>query len=371
MEMAMQKNNDYAANLLTPGGISVAPTNDLFNLITNPTTPPNGLVLRWQGGDSGKTVTLPGQTTPIAIPNIAALLKAIQTYGKSNVLSTPQLMTLDNTKATFESTDKIPVPQVNNAGLGIQTTSINYQSVPLSIKIKPQLNKVSNFIKMDIDAKVSNISNRSLPKGVQDLAYATLDRSAKTSVMVADADTIVLGGLSRDNDSETVNKVPFLGDIPILGWLFKSKSTTIEKSNLLLFITPHIMRQPADVRAVLDHKLKERDVFVERSMGGIDGQREERDNIIRNLPDVKDITNYNRQHANNIDDEQRGIHHSTAKAENGASPDTLTLPAAEAVGNPNQPAGSSVPGINPPPVEAPPPPSSGDAPPPPAPGGNP
>jgi Flp pilus assembly secretin CpaC len=283
------------------------------------------------------------------------------------VLSTPQLMTLDNTEATFESTDKIPVPQVNNAGLGIQTTSINYQSVPLSIKIKPQLNKVSNFIKMDIKAKVSNISNRALPKGVQDLAYATLDRSAETSVMVADSDTIVLGGLSRDNDSETINKVPFLGDIPILGWLFKSKSTTLEKSNLLLFITPHIMRQPADVRAMLDKKLKERDVFVETSMGGIDGQREERDTIIRNLPDVKDITNYNNAHANNIDDEQRGIHR-TAKAESSASPDTLTLPAADPVGNPNQPASgnnSAPPPVEAPPIEAPP------APPAAAPGGNP
>jgi general secretion pathway protein D len=343
MEMAMQKNADFAANVITPGsGISVAPTNDLFNLITNPSTPPTGLVLQFQSAaKTSYTITPPGGTqTTIPVPNLAALLKALQTYSKSNVLSTPQLMTLDNTEATFESTDKIPVPQVNNAGLGIQTTSINYQSVPLSIKIKPQLNKVSNFIKLDIKAKVSNISNRALPKGVQDLAYATLDRSAETSVMVADSDTIVLGGLSRDNDSETINKVPFLGDIPILGWLFKSKSTQVEKTNLLIFITPHIMRQPADVRAVLDRKLKERDEFVEKSMGGEDGQRDERNKIIRELPDVKDITNYNTAHAMNLDEEERGIHHASAAA---AAPETLTLPAADAVANPNQPVPAAPP----------------------------
>jgi general secretion pathway protein D len=304
MEMSMQRNSDYTANVLLPGGTVVAPTSDLYKLLTNPTDVPNGLVLQFQS-TQGRTITIPtgGTSTSIKVPNLAALIKAIQTYSSGNVLATPQLMTLDNTEATFDSTDKIPVPQINNAGLGIQTVSVSQQSVPLTIKIKPQLNKISNFIKLEIKAKVSDVVNRALPKAVQDQAFSTIERSADTSVMVADGDTVVLGGLIRDKSSEVINKVPLLGDIPILGWLFKSRSASIEKSNLMLFITPKIIRQPEHVRMVLDRKLKERDEFVERAFGGEDAHREARNRIIRNLPDVKSIRNYTGRKSVTLDEE--------------------------------------------------------------------
>ena len=193
-----------------------------------------------------------GTNSTVKVPNLAALVKAIQTYSAGNVVATPQLMTMDNTEATFDSTEQIPIPQVNNAGLGIQTSSVSYTSIPLTVKIKPQLNKISNIVKMHINAKISDISARAPPKAVQDLAYPKIERTAETDVMVADGDTVVLGGLVRDKSSETINKVPILGDIPILGWLFKSRSAEIQKTNLMLFITPKIMRQPENVRMVLD-----------------------------------------------------------------------------------------------------------------------
>lgn len=305
MEMSMVRNNEFTANILLPGGTSVAPTSDLFNLIKDPTAVPNGLVLHWADDKNTRdiSITAGGTTQTIKVPNLAALIKAVQTYSAGNVLATPQLMTLDNTEATFDSTDKIPVPQVNNAGLGLQTVTVQQQSVPLTIKLKPQLNKISNFIKLDIKAKVSDIVNRALPKAVQDQAFSTIERSAETSVMVADGDTVVLGGLIRDKSSEVVNKVPLLGDIPILGWLFKSRSASVEKSNLMLFITPRIMRQPENVRMVLDRKLKERDEFVEKAFGGEDYHRETRNRIIRDLPDVKTIKNYNAEKFVNLDDD--------------------------------------------------------------------
>ncbi len=305
MEMAMQRNSDFAANMLLPQGTSVAPTSDLFNLLKDPTAVPNGLVLQFQSQNKYTfPVTTNGTTQNIQIPSLAGLIKAIQTYSSGNVLATPQIMTMDNIEATFDSTDKIPIPQVNNAGLGIQTTSITQQSVPLTIKIKPQLNKISNFVKMDLKAKISDVSSRALPKAVADSAFATTERSVETSVMVADGDTVVLGGLVRDKSSEVINKVPLLGDIPILGWLFKSRSTSMEKTNLMLFITPRIMRQPEAVRAVLDQKLKERDEFVEKAFGGEDEHREVRNKIIRSLPDVKSITNYDAKRVINLDDEE-------------------------------------------------------------------
>jgi general secretion pathway protein D len=332
MEMNVSRSNEYSANVLGPYGTSVAPTNDLVNTIINPASiaSQKGLVLRF-ASKSTYTLQIPGTSgagTSATIPNLAALVKALQTYSGANILATPQLMTMDNSEAIFESSDKVPVPKINNAGLGIQTTSFDYMTVPLSIKIKPQLNKISNFIKMDIKAKISDFSNRGLEQ-----APATLERNAETSVMVSDNDTIVLGGLTRDKQSETMNKVPLLGDIPILGWLFKSKSSTIDKTNLMIFITPKIMRQPESVRMVLDKKLKERDEFVERAFGGEDYHRDARNKIIRGLPDIKTITNYNPKKVLSLD-EDSSKDSSTDEAANKPKKleegkDTLTLPAAD------------------------------------------
>jgi general secretion pathway protein D len=328
MEMAMQRSNEFAANLLMPGkGASISPTNDLANLLKDPTSATKGLILQWQ--DSGKTnFTIPGAggaATTVSVPNSAALVKALQGYANANVLATPQLMTMDNAEAVFESTDKIPTPRVNNAGLGIQQVSIDYQNVPLTIKIKPQLNKISNFIKLDIKARISDIQSRNVPKSLEDSAIATLERNVETSVNVADTDTVVLGGLTRDKSTENINKVPLLGDIPILGWLFKSRNAIVEKTNLMLFITPKIIRQYESIRHVLDQKLKERDEFVERAMGGEDIHREQRNKMIRSLPDIKAITNYNAKKVMNMDDE---ITPGVPSAQ--PSRETLTIPAPDA-----------------------------------------
>ena len=118
-------------------------------------------------------------------------------------------------------------------------------------------------------------------------------RTATTTAIVGDADTIVLGGLIRDKTEVSTNKVPLLGDIPLLGWLFRSRTSSVTKNNLLIFITPHIVRQYAKIRTILDRKLKERDDFIESNMGGEDGLRKTRNNIIANLPDLEDLTKKN------------------------------------------------------------------------------
>ena len=359
MEMSITRQNEFTANILGPHGTSVAPTNDLFQFLMNPASAANdkGLVLRWA---SPSTTSFPVQstgtggaaatTTNITVPNLAALVKAFQTYAGANILATPQLMTMDNEEAVFESTDKVPVPKINNAGLGIQTTSFDYMSVPLSIKIKPQLNKISNFIKLNIKAKISDFSNRPSPEA----APATLERNAETSVMVSDSDTVVLGGLIRDKSLESMTKVPLLGDIPILGWLFKSKTSTIEKTNLMIFITPKIVREPEAERMVLDKKLKERDEFVERSFGGEDYQRETRNKLNRSLPDIKSISNYNTKRILNLDDEEAVKENEKTTAARSGEPipsvegkDTLTLPAADMIPAANPPVSAPVPEVRP------------------------
>jgi general secretion pathway protein D len=338
MEISMSRDSQYAANVVQPSsGVSVSPTTDLIQLLQNPAALPTGMVLQYQSSGT-KTVNIPANgttaATSVTLPNFAALIKALQTSSNANVLATPQLMTLDNVEATFESSDHIPQAGAV-AGIGGTVTSApTYIDVPLTIKIKPQLNKISNFIKMDIKANISDVNNRNVPSAVAGIATQTLKRSAETSVMVADADTVVIGGLVRDKSDETISKVPLLGDIPILGWLFKSRTASTTKSNLMIFITPKIMRQPEAVRAVLDAKLKARDEFVEKEFGGEDPVREVRNDMIRSLPDVKTIKAYNAKRNFSLDDEGMISNTSKPQASNDMpktapgrdTKDTLTLP---------------------------------------------
>ena len=241
--------------------------------------------------------------TKVQVDSVLGLIKVIQSNSNSNILATPQIIALDNSEANFESAEKIPLLSTTAVQATV-TQSVTYQSVALSINIKPQISKITNFVKLDVTAKLGNISPRVPPKALQDQAVSTIDRTAKTTVVAGDSDTIVLGGLIRDNVSDTVRKVPLLGDIPILGWLFKSKSSAIQKTNLVIFMTPHIVRQYEKVRAILDKKLKERDEFIETSAGGEDPSRYKRDDIIRSLPDLKDITEKKAKTTFVIDDEE-------------------------------------------------------------------
>src|SRR5262249_36447037 len=157
--------------------------------------------------------------------------------------------------------EKIPVPTTTAVqGAGV-STSVTKESVSLSIKIKPQINKMSNFVKLDVTTKLADVSGRAPPAQVAGLAFSTIERNAQTTVVVGDSDTVVIGGLSADKVNDKVTKIPLLGDIPLLGWLFRAKNTTSSKTNLLIFLTPHIVRQYEKVRAILDRKLKERDDF--------------------------------------------------------------------------------------------------------------
>jgi type II secretory pathway component GspD/PulD (secretin) len=208
--------------------------------------------------------------------------------------------------------------------------------------IKPAINKLSNFVKLEIKATLQDFSNRILPDALAAQALATVSRTANTSVVVADGDTVVLGGLVRDVANDTVSKIPVLGDIPVLGWLFRSKSSESTKSNLLIFITPKIIRQYEAVRGILDRKLKERDDFLERAVGGVDIGRDFRDKIIRSLPDMNKIKNEKPQTNFTIDSGQDGLQYDQGDAassnwQSGKGSGTTTPAPAPVPPPPNQP----------------------------------
>lgn len=213
-------------------------SSDLINVLTNNITSLGGLFV---GGGAGKVVQqeVGGQT--IEIQSVNALLTAIATNSATNVLATPQILALDNTEAVFEVGETVPTPERTNSANGSSSVSIKQQKVALTLKITPQINKVTRFVKLKIDQKVEDFSSRALPSGLQNEGVATTTRSAVTTVVVRDKDTIAMGGLMRDKAVERESKVPLLGDIPVLGWLFKNRSSNSEKVNLLFFLTPRIL----------------------------------------------------------------------------------------------------------------------------------
>ena len=211
-------------------------TAGLMNLFSNNYTSLGNLFI---GAGAGKTITLPtGNGQTVQVNSVNGLITAVATDSNTNVLAAPKVMALDNTEAVFEVGETVPTPERTNASNGSSTVSIKEQKVALTFKITPQINKVTRFVKLKIDQKIDDFSSRKIntTEGV-----GTTTRSTITTVVVRDRDTIAMGGLMRDKETHTEAKVPLLGDIPVLGWLFKNSVTVTEKVNLLFFLTPKIM----------------------------------------------------------------------------------------------------------------------------------
>jgi general secretion pathway protein D len=207
------------------------------------------------------TPTVNGQAgSPIKVNAVNALIKAVASHSSTNILATPQILALDNTEATFEVGDTVQVRNSTIAQGGVQNFSSTPQEAKLSLKITPQINKVTRFVKLKINQKIDDFkSGQGDPNS--GVGLPTTTRTAITEVMVRDRDTIAMGGLLRDREIVINNKVPILGDIPVLGWLFKNKSRTVEKVNILFFMTPKILAPysktaSVNTKNVLDRRTK-------------------------------------------------------------------------------------------------------------------
>src|SRR5699024_7500455 len=121
--------------------------------------------------------------------------------------------------------------------------------------ITPHINS-SDYVQLEIEEENNNIASNDPIRGP-----TTTKRKIKTTVSVKDQQTVVLGGLMRNTQTRTINKVPFLGDIPVIGNLFRHTSSRTVKTNLLLLLTPYIIRDPADFQQILHRKLREREEF--------------------------------------------------------------------------------------------------------------
>jgi general secretion pathway protein D len=160
--------------------------------------------------------------------------------------------------------------QTSNAALGsvLGTTGtaglftpIQRQPVELRLKIKPQINEGGN-VRLTIEEQTEEIAS-SDPQ----LGPTTAKRSVKTQIVAKDQSTIVIGGLIQERNLRTVKKVPFLGSLPVVGWLFRDTVTKKTKTNLLLFLTPYIIRDESDYRRIFEKKRKEQQEFTEQFYG--------------------------------------------------------------------------------------------------------
>ena len=196
-------------------------------------------------GTVGSVIAAGGKLTPgvTASPlNVTAVLKALDKKGLLNILSTPNILTSDNKEAEINVGENVPFQGAITSTSINTSQSIERKDIGINLKIKPQISE-GDYIRMDINQEISAVKDS---KG-QAIDLITTKRSAKTSVVVKDKETVAIGGLIQDTEEETISKVPLLGDIPLLGWLFKSKSKTRKKTNLMILLTPHIVKDSADL----------------------------------------------------------------------------------------------------------------------------
>ncbi|MFH1223661.1 MAG: type II secretion system secretin GspD [Pseudomonadota bacterium] len=261
--------SNYALSSEVPRAVgfdpAVSSTNTMMNFLANPGAL-SGMIL---GFGSKKTVSVTLNGTSLSIPSLSAFITALEKNSEANVLQRPSIIAADNEPAEIKVMDKIPVVKGTVIQQGLSQQNIDYIDVGLSLKITPRINETSDFIKLDIEQDASNLTDKA-PRDLAGTTTSTDSRYIKTSIVVRDNDTVVLGGLYRDDLQSTYNKVPILGDIPIIGWFFKGKTTRSVKTNLLVFITPHIVRNYEAHSELTKKAIGSRKGFMKQNFGGDD-----------------------------------------------------------------------------------------------------
>lgn len=192
-----------------------------------------------------------GMMAGIVKDNWAAIVQAVSTDTNSNVLATPSITTMDNEEAAFLVGQEVAILTGSTASSSNSNpfNTVDRKEVGIKLKVTPQINE-GDGVQLTIEQEVSGVS------GASGVDVAINKRSIKTTVMADDGKTVVLGGLIDEDVQESIAKVPLLGDIPILGHLFKSTSTTKKKRNLLVFIRPTIVRDAALMNSISHKKYK-------------------------------------------------------------------------------------------------------------------
>ncbi len=241
---------------VTVGGFGTVDANAMQNMLFGLT----GLT----GGGMGNFLDVPISTvgpdgniitSTLTVPGFAALFSLNEFKGAVNVLSTPQILTSDNKEAEIIVGENVPFiarKESDPARPQSVFSTIERKDVGITLRLTPQITE-GDYVKLDLYQEISALKQESTAV-VLTVGPTTTKRSTRTSVVVKDNQTVAIGGLMQEREEENVNKVPLLGDIPLFGWLFKNKSADKKKTNLLVFLTPRIIKEAEQLSQLTDTK---------------------------------------------------------------------------------------------------------------------
>ncbi|MFC1886319.1 type II secretion system secretin GspD [Thermodesulfobacteriota bacterium] len=196
----------------------------------------------------------------VQFPSLAAVVQAFKKDKDVHILSTPQILTTDNEEASITVGKNVPFQTRSAAESGTDTySSYEYKDVGITLKITPQISK-DRMVRLKISQLVTKLDELGT---VSSDRPTTLKRTIDTTVIVKDKNTVVIGGLIDDSVTETDYRVPCLGDIPIFGWIARSTSKSAEKTNLYVFLTPRVVQDSKEARAIYENKKKQIDAVEE------------------------------------------------------------------------------------------------------------
>ena len=203
------------------------------------------------GSTSGVSSLIQSKIGETNMPVTAgAMIQALESNGLLNVLSTPNILTSDNKEAEIFVGENVPFQGASTLTTTGSTQSVDRKDIGINLKLKPQISE-GDYIRLDINQEISAVKD-TITVGAGSTDRTTTKRSAKTSIVVKDSETVVIGGLIQDQENNTVSKVPILGDIPALGWFFKTNTKTRTKTNLMILLIPRIVKDSADLSTISD-----------------------------------------------------------------------------------------------------------------------
>jgi general secretion pathway protein D len=209
----------------------------------------------------------------LTFPNLAAIINAYKNDSDVNIIATPQVLTTDNKKAEISVGENVPYITSKNTTSGTQQdyTNYEYKDVSTKLSITPHINQ-AGALRLEIKTEVIKLKDSG---STASLTPTTLKRTADTTVIIQDNQTVVLGGIIGHEGTESDYKVPLLGDIPLFGWLFRTHSTNSTKTNMFIFVTPHIIKNPADIARVTRNKEAESGKSIPRVDEEVSGSTKE------------------------------------------------------------------------------------------------
>jgi general secretion pathway protein D len=228
-------------------------------------TPDSATLNTLIGGIPNSPVAFGGEFNPNTGKGMGLLVQALKNDSDTNILSTPSVVTLDNEEASLSSGKEVPFQTGtyanSNSGSSSSNpfTTFNREEVGILLKVKPQISK-GNAVRLEIEQESSKVE-----AGGKEGLQTTTKNTIKTNVMIEDGELLILGGLIEDTYTQSESKVPLLGDIPLLGRLFKSASKSKDKQVLMMFIRPTIIRNPEDAKNLSDERFQH---LISRDLDG-------------------------------------------------------------------------------------------------------